>query len=99
MDETMASKPNKFRAERVREERLKRGWPQGQLADIAGVSLRTIQRLEKEGIAALETLKAVASAFEVDVEHLTPPPKNAKKDDVVIEDIGDEPINLDDIPF
>lgn len=25
--------------------------------------------------------------------------KNAKKDDVVIEDIGDQPINLDDIPF
>ena len=27
------------------------------------------------------------------------PSKTAKKDDVVIEDIGDEPINLDDIPF
>lgn len=27
------------------------------------------------------------------------PAKKAKKDDVVIEDIGDEPINLDDIPF
>lgn len=28
-----------------------------------------------------------------------PAPKKAKKDDVQIEDIGDEPINLDDIPF
>ena len=27
------------------------------------------------------------------------PNKKAKKDDVIIEDIGDEPINLDDIPF
>jgi single-strand DNA-binding protein len=27
------------------------------------------------------------------------PSKQTKKDDVVIEDIGDEPINLDDIPF
>ena len=27
------------------------------------------------------------------------PSRKAKKDDVVIEDIGDEPINLDDIPF
>lgn len=27
------------------------------------------------------------------------PSKEAKKDDVVIEDISDEPINLDDIPF
>ncbi len=28
-----------------------------------------------------------------------PSPKSKKKDDVVIEDVGDEPINLDDIPF
>ncbi|MDB5164254.1 MAG: putative Single-stranded DNA-binding protein 1 [Candidatus Saccharibacteria bacterium] len=27
------------------------------------------------------------------------PSKTKKKDDVVIEDVGDEPINLDDIPF
>jgi single-strand DNA-binding protein len=27
------------------------------------------------------------------------PKKTSKKEDVVIEDIGDEPINLDDIPF
>lgn len=27
------------------------------------------------------------------------PAKTAKADDIVIEDIGDEPINLDDIPF
>lgn len=27
------------------------------------------------------------------------PSKKVKKDDVVIEDVGDEPINLDDIPF
>lgn len=29
----------------------------------------------------------------------TAPAGRSKKDDVVIEDIGDEPINLDDIPF
>ncbi len=29
----------------------------------------------------------------------TPSSKPKKKDDIVIEDIGDEPINLDDIPF
>lgn len=28
-----------------------------------------------------------------------PASKKSKKDDVVVEDIGDEPINLDDIPF
>jgi|SRR3989344_189642 len=35
-----------------------------------------------------------------DSEDTAPKPsKSAKKDDIVIEDIGDEPINLDDIPF
>ena len=32
-------------------------------------------------------------------QHNAPAPSNAKKKDDVIEDIGDEPINLDDIPF
>lgn len=34
-----------------------------------------------------------------DTDQTPKPSKSAKKDDVVIEDIGDEPINLDDIPF
>ncbi|HSX27659.1 MAG TPA: single-stranded DNA-binding protein [Patescibacteria group bacterium] len=32
-------------------------------------------------------------------EEAPQPSKKPKKDDIVIEDIGDEPINLDDIPF
>ena len=36
---------------------------------------------------------------EFDQTQTTKPSKPAKKDDVVIEDIGDEPINLDEIPF
>jgi single-strand DNA-binding protein len=39
-------------------------------------------------------------AGEGDETDQTPKPSRApKKDDIVIEDIGDEPINLDDIPF
>ena len=34
-----------------------------------------------------------------DMDQSPKPSKTAKKDDIVIEDIGDEPINLDDIPF
>lgn len=41
---------------------------------------------------------AAASARPADNAKLRPS-KTADKDDVVIEDIGDEPINLDDIPF
>src|SRR5690606_3990674 len=50
----------------IRETRTQRGWTQQQLADICGLRLRTIQRVELHGIAALETSKALARAFEVD---------------------------------
>ena len=45
---------------------------------------------------------APASTDDQDDEPVPAPKKSTKKDqkdDVVIEDIGDEPINLDDIPF
>lgn len=38
-------------------------------------------------------------SIENQVDDTPKPAKKAKKDEVVIEDIGDEPINLDDIPF
>ena len=41
-----------------------------QLAEIAGVSSRTIQRTETAGCAAFETLRAVAAAFEADFDQL-----------------------------
>ena len=47
------------------EMRTQRAWSQQQLADIAGVSLRTIQRAEKSGRTSADSLQAVASAFNV----------------------------------
>lgn len=58
------------RAKFVKREREARAWPQSQLATIAEVNLRTIQRLEKDGAASFETLRGVASAFEIDVKEL-----------------------------
>lgn len=46
-------------------------WSQEQLAFIAGISLRTIQRIESEGKCSLESKKAIAAAFEVDVAELS----------------------------
>ncbi len=54
----------------IRELRLKRGWSQEDLAEMAGLSVRTIQRLEKGGRASLETLKCLAAVFESEVSHL-----------------------------
>lgn len=68
MEELMAK--NIGRAKFVKKEREARAWPQSQLAMIAGVNLRTIQRLEKDGAASFETLRGIASAFEIDVKEL-----------------------------
>lgn len=55
---------------KIRALRIQRGWTQEQLAEIAGVSSRTIQRAETAGCAAFETLRAVAAAFETDFGQL-----------------------------
>ncbi len=50
----------------VRELRLDRGWTQQQLADACGVSMRTVQRVEKDGVASLETTTALGVVFGVE---------------------------------
>lgn len=56
----------------VRKLRLKRGWSQSQLAEMAGVTTRTIQRIEQGHRPSMETCKALASVFEVDLSLLQP---------------------------
>jgi len=43
--------------------RAENGWSQEQLAELSGISLRTIQRAEKEGRCSQESCMALASAF------------------------------------
>jgi transcriptional regulator with XRE-family HTH domain len=50
--------------------RLERGWTQEQLAHLAGINVRTIQRVEKTGICDLETRSALAAVFQVDFKQL-----------------------------
>jgi len=60
--------------------RLQRGWSQEQLAELSGLSVRTIQRLERGQTASTESLKALASVFEVDFSTLKEPEMNAPSD-------------------
>ena len=50
-------------ASRIRGERERRAWSQEQLAEVTGVSLRTIQRVETSGSASFETSRALAAVF------------------------------------
>lgn len=45
--------------------RLEKGWSQEQLAEISGLSERTIQRAERGETPSLETLRALAASFEL----------------------------------
>lgn len=56
----------------IRKLRLKRGWTQDQLAEFAGLSVRSVQRIERGARPSLESRKALAAVFEVDVATLTP---------------------------
>ena len=53
--------------------RLQRGWSQEQLADLSGLSVRTIQRLERGQPASVESLKALGAVVEVDFATLKEP--------------------------
>ncbi len=50
--------------------RLGRGWSQEQLAEMCGLSVRTIQRIENGDQASLETMSAIAAVFGCDVAQL-----------------------------
>ena len=50
--------------------RIQRNWSQEQLAQMSGLSVRTIQRIEKGENIGLETLKSLAAVFEVNVNDL-----------------------------
>ncbi|HFF9488750.1 helix-turn-helix domain-containing protein [Serratia bockelmannii] len=60
---------------RIRPLRLEKGWSQEQLATIAGLSTRTVQRIENGEQASLETLTAIAAALGVQVSNLNAQPQ------------------------
>ncbi|MBU2132119.1 MAG: helix-turn-helix transcriptional regulator [Gammaproteobacteria bacterium] len=55
----------------VKKLRDKNDWSQEQLAEYSGLNVRTIQRVESGKKASIETLKCLASVFEVDITKLT----------------------------
>ena len=56
---------------RVRKLRLERGWSQETLAELSGLSVRTVQRVERGASASLDTLTALSAVFEVELTELS----------------------------
>tara|TARA_B100000787_G_scaffold153449_1_gene127653 strand:- start:1261 stop:1725 length:465 start_codon:yes stop_codon:yes gene_type:complete len=51
----------------IKKMRLERHWSQELLAEMSGLSIRTIQRIENGENAGLESLKSLASVFETNI--------------------------------
>lgn len=54
----------------VKKYRLEKGWSQEHLAQVSGLSVRTVQRIEQGQKAGLESLKCLAAVFEVNISDL-----------------------------
>ena len=50
--------------------RKRKSWSQDELATAAGLNLRTIQRIESDGLASHQSRKALAAAFDVEASAL-----------------------------
>ena len=53
--------------------RKQRSWSQDELANVAGLNLRTVQRIERNGSASLQSRRALAAAFDLDPSALDEP--------------------------
>ena len=73
----------KINGEAVRKLREAKSWSQEHLASAAGLSARTVQRVEADSIGSAETRLALAAALSVPVATLmvadTPPVSNSSK--------------------
>jgi len=52
----------------LREKRSQRHWSQSDLSEASGLSLRTVQRMETEGRCSIDSIQAIAAAFDLSVD-------------------------------
>jgi transcriptional regulator with XRE-family HTH domain len=56
-----------IRSDKIKALRNQKGWTQQHLADACGLSLRTIQRVERYGAGSKETALSLCSVFEIEL--------------------------------
>jgi transcriptional regulator with XRE-family HTH domain len=60
----------RINADVVLKARRQKSWSQDELSIASGLNLRTIQRIEREASASLQSKKALASALDLDIQDL-----------------------------
>ncbi|ASD67128.1 helix-turn-helix transcriptional regulator [Pseudoalteromonas piscicida] len=64
----MEMKLDKAKLKQLRESKA---WSQSHLAEVSGISLRTIQRIEKSGVASPESVKSICATFGIQIGDLS----------------------------
>lgn len=64
----MVMKLDKAKLKQLRDSKA---WSQSHFAEISGLSLRTIQRIEKSGIASPESVKSICATFGIQINELS----------------------------
>lgn len=67
-------------AEKIKRLRIEHIWTQEQLAEVAGISYRTIQRIEATGKAGMESIRALANAYGIESSELLRPAAKTAED-------------------
>lgn len=72
----MEMKLDKTKLKQLRESKA---WSQSHLAEVSGISLRTIQRIEKSGIASPESVKSICATFGIQISDLSVSEENQEE--------------------
>ena len=60
----------KINANKLKQLRESRCWSQQQLADMSGLSLKTVQRIEAKSVASQESIKCLGAVFDIAITDL-----------------------------
>ena len=60
----------KINANKLKQLRESRCWSQQQLAEMSGLSLRTVQRIEAKSVASKESIKCLGAVFDIGITDL-----------------------------
>lgn len=75
-------------AQLIKKLRTEKSWTQQHLADACGLSLRTIQRVERYGNASHETTISLSAVFEVDAKSIMISEQEPQEIEVPIEKLN-----------
>jgi len=67
------------KAKMLKNMRLDKKWTQQKLADECNLNVRTIQRVEKDGVASNDTVSAYSAVFEIQTDDLIVSPEQLAK--------------------